>query len=96
MDRKYYTAGVDRKNQLESRISEFLLKTEGIHFAYIHGSFTDVDIPFHDIDLGVFFAGNNRLQMFEAAVDLAVLLSRTIRLSSGCSGVESCSRLFCL
>ncbi len=36
-----------------------------------------IDMPFHDIDLGVFFAGKNQLQMSEAAIDLAVFLSRT-------------------
>lgn len=52
------------------------MKAEDIHFAYIFGSFIDDDMPFRDIDLGVFFAGKNRLQMSEAAVDLATILSR--------------------
>lgn len=77
MDRKNYTAGVDRKNLLERRIAEILAKTENIHFAYIFGSFTDEDMPFHDIDLGVFYAGKNQLRMSEAAIELAATLSRT-------------------
>lgn len=52
------------------------MKAEDIDFSYIFGSFIDGDIPFHDIDLGVFFAGKNRPQMSAAAVDLAITLSR--------------------
>jgi hypothetical protein len=76
MELKYYTANAVRKDQIMSAIAEILMQTEGIDFSYIFGSFIDVDIPFHDIDLGVFFVGNNRLQMSEDANNLATILSR--------------------
>ena len=76
MERKYYSASADQKDQIVSTIAAILMKTEDIHFSYIFGSFLDGDIAFHDIDLGVFCAGNNRLQMFEATINLATILSR--------------------
>jgi predicted nucleotidyltransferase len=76
MELKYYTANAVRKDQIMSAIAEVLIQAEGIDFSYIFGSFIDVDIPFHDIDLGVFFVGNNRLQMSEDANNLATILSR--------------------
>ncbi len=74
--RKYYKANADKKDQIASAMSEILMKTENIHFSYIFGSFIDIDIPFHDIDLGIYYAGNNRLQMFEDANNLATVLIR--------------------
>jgi hypothetical protein len=76
MELKYYTANAVRKDQIMSAIAEILMQADGIDFSYIFGSFIDVDIPFHDIDLGVFFVGNNRLQMSEDANNLATILSR--------------------
>lgn len=76
MELKYYTANAVRKDQIISTIANILMQAEGIHFAYIFGSFMDDDIPFHDIDLGVFFVGNSRLQMSEDANNLATILSR--------------------
>jgi hypothetical protein len=76
MELKYYTANAVRKDQIMSAIAEILVQTEGIDFSYIFGSFIDDDIPFHDIDLGVYFIGNNRLQMSEGANNLATILSR--------------------
>jgi predicted nucleotidyltransferase len=76
MELKYYTANAVRKDQIMSAIAEILMQADRIDFSYIFGSFIDVDIPFHDIDLGVFFVGNNRLQMSEDANNLATILSR--------------------
>ena len=75
MDRKRYTASVEQKNQIKSSIAEILMTVEDIHFSYMFGSFIEENTPFHDIDLGVFFAEKNRLRMTEAAIDLAILLS---------------------
>jgi len=52
------------------------MQTSDIHFAYLFGSFIEKDLPFGDIDLGVYFAGKNQLQIAEAAIDLAVNLTR--------------------
>ena len=76
MERKRYSATAEQKNGIKSAIAEILVKAEDIHSAYIFGSFIDDDMPFRDIDLGVFFAGNNRLQISEAAVGSATILSR--------------------
>lgn len=76
MKKKRYSASAEKKERIKSVIAETLMDTGGIHFSYIFGSFTDKDMPFHDIDLGVFFAGENCLQMSESAADLAIILTR--------------------
>jgi hypothetical protein len=38
-----------------SAIVENFVQTDGVGFSYIFGSFIDDDIPFRDIDLGVYF-----------------------------------------
>ena len=60
MERKRYSATAEQKNGIKSAIAEILVKAEDIHSAYIFGSFIDDDMPFRDIDLGVFFAEKNR------------------------------------
>jgi hypothetical protein len=76
MERKRYTVSGEVKDQIRDIISDTLQKDEYIYFAYIYGSFTDHSLPFNDIDLGVFFAGKNRLKMSQAAIALAVDLSK--------------------
>jgi predicted nucleotidyltransferase len=38
--------------------------------------FRQAELPFRDIDLGVFYAGEDRVQMIEAADTLAIVLTR--------------------
>lgn len=76
MKKKHYSVSDEEKSRIKSEISALLTKVDNIQFSYVFGSFMDEDMPFHDIDLGVFFAGRNKLQMSETAIDLAVILSR--------------------
>lgn len=76
MDKKYYTASIEQKDRIKHRLAELLMHARDIHFAYLFGSFIEKGLPFGDIDLGVYFAGKNRLQIAEAAIDLAVSLTR--------------------
>jgi hypothetical protein len=76
MDKKRYSATVEEKSRIKSEITAILTKVDDIQFSYVYGSFLDENMPFHDIDLGVFFAGKNKLQMSEIAIDLAIILSK--------------------
>lgn len=77
MERKLYKANADQKTRIKAAISDVLKNDEAIQFAYIFGSFIDENRPFHDIDLGVYFAGRKALQMSESAITLAIELSKT-------------------
>ncbi len=76
MERKLYTISGELKDRIRAAISDTTQKDENISFAYIYGSFTDMSLPFHDIDLGVFFAGKNLPEMSQTAIALAVDLSK--------------------
>jgi uncharacterized protein len=77
MERKLYTVPAQRKEQIKNILINALQKDKDVSFAYLHGSFTADDLPFHDIDLGIYFSGDNRLVMSQAAITLAVDLSKT-------------------
>jgi uncharacterized protein len=76
MEDKLYTISAHLKDRIRTVISDTVQKDENISFAYIFGSFTDMSLPFHDIDLGVFFAGKNLPEMSQTAIALAVDLSK--------------------
>ncbi len=76
MDRKLHTADIRRKEQIKNTLAAVLQQDARISFAYLHGSFTETDLPFHDIDLGVFFSDDNRPAMSQAAIALAVDLGK--------------------
>lgn len=76
MDNKSYSLSMEEKIRINCKIKEILEKLDGIHFAYIFGSFTEENLPFHDIDLGVFFVDKSKRQLSETASDLAIVLSK--------------------
>ena len=76
LGKKPYKIEEERKATIKHEISDILRQDDSICFAYIYGSFTDINVPFHDIDLGVFLRGRNHLEMTKIAVDLAVKLSK--------------------
>ena len=76
MKDRLYSLDVERKLQIELSISDVLRQDESVSFAYLFGSFIDVQLPFHDIDVGVYFSpGKSRLEMSQAALELGVSLS---------------------
>lgn len=76
MGKKLYTVSSEQKELTRNAISDFLQKDQSVCFAYFYGSFIDKTIPFHDIDLGIFFTGDNRSEMSQLAIALAVFLSK--------------------
>ena len=76
MKEKLYSVDVERKRQVEYSISGALEHEDSVIFAYLFGSFIDIGLPFHDIDLGVYFTPEKScLGMSQAALDLADILS---------------------
>lgn len=75
-DKKPYRVEEERKAEIKRTICDILRQDDSISFAYIYGSFTDINVPFHDIDLGVFLKGKNHLEMTKVAINLAVRLSK--------------------
>ncbi len=65
------------RHEIIDTLSRLLQEREAIQFAYLHGSFLD-EIPFHDIDIGVYLEGLSPLAMEMFAVDLSDHLSRQI------------------
>ena len=54
--KKVYKLPMETKHQILERLASLMKNREEVVFAYAHGSFTE-DIPFHDIDLGVYVQG---------------------------------------
>jgi uncharacterized protein len=75
MKEQAYTVSADQRIQIRESLATILRRDERISFAYLYGSFTDDTSPFHDIDLGIFFTGNNLPQMSENALALAADLT---------------------
>jgi predicted nucleotidyltransferase len=70
-EKKSYTVSADKKKTRETLVKT-LSPDERISFAYLFGSFTEGNIPFDDIDPGVFFTVNNMPEMSVNALALAV------------------------
>lgn len=75
MEEKYYSANVEQKKRTKKAIAQAIEGINSIAFVYIFGSFIE-EMPFHDIDLGVYFIGEDQLQMADSALEVAVKLSR--------------------
>ena len=79
MKGKLYTVHTEERIRIGVAISDALKQHGGVSFAYLFGSFIDRELPFHAIDLGIYFTlGKNRFEMSETALDLAVALSNTL------------------
>jgi uncharacterized protein len=75
MKEQAYTVSADQRIRIRESLATILRRDERISFAYLYGSFTDDTSRFHDIDLGIFFTGNNLPQMSENALTLAADLT---------------------
>ncbi len=74
---RHQIAPAERENILRV-LRDALTARPDVVFAYLFGSFTDAERSVHDIDVGVFFAGEAQASS-EAAFELGELLQRLIR-----------------
>ena len=67
------------KRQAGERLATLVQERRDIAFAYIHGSFLE-DVPFHDIDLGVYLSDVQEGTATSRALELAHIFSRELQL----------------
>jgi len=67
------------KRQFKKNLVEVLQLYEGIEFAYLYGSFTE-DLPFHDVDVGVYLAEIEESEATRKAINLAQMLSSRLKM----------------
>ena len=67
------------KQRITSRLAELAESQEEVLFAYLYGSFLD-DMPFHDIDIGVYVSGIGEDEAGFFAVGFASRLNKAIGL----------------
>lgn len=68
----------DKQNIME-RLAGYTESRKEISFAYIYGSFVE-EIPFHDIDVGIYLSEINKESATSYALDLAHFLSNALRI----------------
>jgi hypothetical protein len=78
MQRKAYSINTNQKKQIKKVIAETLNSAKGIDFAYVFGSFNDESLPFHDIDLGIFFNIKDPVEVCNVSDDLAIVLLKQV------------------
>ncbi len=79
--KKVYKLPMETKYQIMERLSSLMKDREEIVFAYAHGSFTE-NIPFHDIDLGVYVTGITKEKASLYALELSHILSNTLKIQT--------------
>jgi hypothetical protein len=79
MRKKTYYLSQEERKELRSKLEEILGGREEIDFAYLYGSFIE-DLPFHDVDVGVYVAGIVESQATSLAINLARVLSSELRI----------------
>lgn len=62
------------------RLKENLLLRPEISFAYLHGSFLDEGLPFHDIDVAIYLVPERteEIDVFDYEMELSVELTRLL------------------
>jgi len=63
----------EEKKSIRNLLKDKLNKRQEVLFAYIYGSFND-DLPFHDIDVGVYVAGLTESSVTEYVLELSSVL----------------------
>jgi predicted nucleotidyltransferase len=71
-DSIYYRMSRPEKQQVVERLRHELFLLTGVVFAFIYGSFNDDsgNLPFHDIDVGVYITGMDKKESFYYSLDL--------------------------
>lgn len=79
MKPKIFRVSEAERQQLERRLAELMRNHDEIAFAYLYGSFVD-NLPFHDIDLGLYALGIKREESTSYSLALGQDLSKEIRI----------------
>jgi predicted nucleotidyltransferase len=57
---EYFSLTPAEKSALTAELNRFLIKNDAIIFAYVYGSFCDFELPFKDIDVGLYLGPEAR------------------------------------
>ena len=79
MKEKIFHLSPREKGQFKKNLVEILQACEGIEFSYLYGSFTE-DLPFHDVDVGVYLAEIEESETTRQAINLAQMLSTRLKM----------------
>jgi predicted nucleotidyltransferase len=74
MGRRAYYLNQEERRDLGNKLKRILEERKEIEFAYLYGSFIE-DLPFHDVDVGIYVAGIRDSEATFYALDLAQSLS---------------------
>jgi predicted nucleotidyltransferase len=78
MKQKIYRLTDEEKQWMLKRLAGSLERRDDVLFAYAYGSFAE-DIPFHDIDVGVYVSNIDQASALEYAVELMGELEGKVR-----------------
>jgi len=79
MGRRAYYLNQEERRDLGNKLKRILEDRKEIEFAYLYGSFIE-DLPFQDVDLGVYVAGIVESQAASWAINLSQMLSSKLRI----------------
>jgi hypothetical protein len=78
MKQKAFRLMQQQRQQLMKRLEELLRGREEIVFAYLYGSFAE-DLPFHDIDVGIYIENLKEEEATPYSLTLAKILSKSLQ-----------------
>jgi predicted nucleotidyltransferase len=89
--------GPQEKQQVVERLRHELFSLTGVVFAFIYGSFNDYssNLPFHDIDVGVYITGMDKKESFYYSLDLSARLTSLLKLPVDIRVVNFAPTTFC-
>jgi len=79
MKEKFFYLSAKEKERFRKSLVKILQAFEGIEFAYLYGSFTE-DLPFHDVDVGIYLAEIEESETTRQAINLAETLSIRLKM----------------
>ena len=74
-----YRLSSPEKQKVIRRLAEEIQSHEEVAFAYLYGTFIE-DMPFHDVDVGIYLSGTGERHAGIFAVELASKLTRLLEL----------------
>jgi hypothetical protein len=77
MKTKLHRLSLQEKQEVRRHIAELIESQKEVVFAYLYGSFIE-EVPFHDIDVGIYVSGIGESEAGFFAVGVADRLSRAI------------------
>ena len=79
MNERIYKFSREERRKIRKNLEEILRGEEEVEFAYLYGSFIE-DLPFHDLDVGVYLEGLKKTGAISQAIQLAQMLSSRLRI----------------